>query len=98
MRSPSMKRILLLCAALLLCAVTVSAQKENTTKPWTEWSEKEAMKMLSDSAWSQTQKELTDSASGSSGPAITSAAQNGNGANPVMSDAAKANSESGMSV
>jgi hypothetical protein len=92
-----MKRILILCSALLLCAVTAAAQKENTTKPWTEWSEKEAMKVLADSAWSQTQKELTDS-TGSSGPTITSAAQNGNSANMVMSDGAKANSESGMSV
>lgn len=70
-----MKRILLLCSALLLCAATAAAQEKG--KPWTEWSEKEAMKMLSDSGWAQTQKELTDSGSGSSGGAITRAAENG---------------------
>ena len=95
-----MKRILLLCSAFVLCAATASAQKEDKGKPWTEWSEKEAMKMLSDSPWSQTQKELTDSASGPSGGAVTSAAQNGNGANMVMSDSAKASSssESGQNI
>jgi hypothetical protein len=93
-----MKRILLLCSAFVLCAATASAQKEEKGKAWTEWSEKEAMKMLSDSPWSQTQKELTDSPGGSSGGAVTSAAQNGNSANMVMSEGAKASSESGQSL
>ena len=88
-----MKRILLLCAVLILCTVSASAQKE---KPWTEWTEKEAMKVLADSPWAQTQKELTDS--GATGPTVTSAAQNGNSANMVMSEAAKNSSESGQNV
>jgi hypothetical protein len=92
-----MKRILLLCAAFVLFATSAAAQKDQKEKPWTEWNEKEVMKVLSDSAWAQSQKELTDS-TGSGGSAITSAAQNGNSANAVMSDSAKANSESGMSV
>ena len=92
-----MKRILLLCVAVALFATTAVAQKDQKEKPWTEWSEKEAMKILSESAWAQTQKELTDS-TGSGGSAITSAAQNGNSANMVMSESAKANSESGQSV
>src|ERR1051325_6964680 len=92
MRSPLMKRILLLCLAIVLFATTAAAQKDQKEKPWTEWNEKEVMKVLSDSAWAQSQKELTDS-TGSGGSAITTAAQNGNSANPVMSDAAKANSE-----
>jgi hypothetical protein len=90
-----MKRILLLCSVFVLFAANAAAQKE---KAWTDWSEKEAMKVLADSAWSQTQKELTDSASGSSGSAITSAAQNGNSANMVMNEGAKKNSESGQSI
>jgi hypothetical protein len=90
-----MKRILLLCSVFVLFAANAAAQKE---KPWTEWSEKEALKMLSDSAWGQSQKELTDSASGSGGSAITSAAQNASGANMVMTDGAKASSESGQSI
>jgi len=91
-----MKRILLLCLAIGLFATTAAAQKDQANKPWTEWTEKEAMKVLADSPWAQTQKELTDS--GSTGPTVTSAAQNGNGANMVMSDAAKNASESGQNV
>ena len=90
-----MKRILLLCSALVLLATTALAQ-EPKGKPWTEWTEKEVMKMLSDSAWAQTQKELNDA--GASGPAITTAAENRNGANTVMTDSQKANSESGQNV
>ena len=52
-----MKRILLLCSVFILFTVSASAQKE---KPWTEWSEKDAMKVMTDSAWAQTQKELSD--------------------------------------
>jgi len=52
-----MKRILLLCAVFILSTVSVTAQKE---KPWTEWTEKDAIKVMTDSAWAQTQKELTD--------------------------------------
>jgi hypothetical protein len=91
-----MKRVLLVCFALALFAANAVAQKE---KPWTEWSEKEALKMLSDSAWGQSQKELTDSASGSGGSTITSAAQNASGSNAVMTESAKANApESGQSI
>lgn len=65
-----MKRILLLCSVFTLCTVSASAQKE---KPWTEWSEKDAVKVMTDSAWAQTQKELTEPDS-SLGPAITASA------------------------
>ena len=41
----------LLCLCLL--ALAVGAQKK--MKPWTEWSDKEALKILNDSAWGQTQ-------------------------------------------
>src|SRR5215471_252205 len=87
-----MKRALFLCAALVLFATSALAQKE---KPWTEWTEKDALKMLTDSAWAQTQKESSDS--GSSGPAITTAAENRSSANMVMGDAAK-NGESGENI
>jgi hypothetical protein len=52
-----MKRILLLCSVFILFTVNASAQKE---KPWTEWSEKDALKVMTDSAWAQTQKEFSD--------------------------------------
>src|SRR6478736_743683 len=90
MRSPFMKRILLLCLAIVMFATIAAAQKE---KPWTDWNEKDAVKVLTDSAWGQTQKELTDSP-GSSGSTITSAAQNGNSANMVMNPGAVAASAS----
>ncbi|HYW73332.1 MAG TPA: hypothetical protein VE961_20085 [Pyrinomonadaceae bacterium] len=89
-----MKRILLLCAAIVLFAATAAAQKDQ--KPWTEWNEKDTMKMLTDSAWSQTQKEVAES--GSSGPAITTAAENRSSANMVMNDKDKASSQSGESM
>ena len=48
----------LICLVLVLAGATAFAQK---TKPWTEWSEKDAEKLLNDSAWGQTQTEETDS-------------------------------------
>src|SRR5712671_564602 len=92
-----MRRTLFICSALILFAASVSAQKD---KPWTEWTEKDATKVLTDSAWSQTQKEMTDVApsSGNSGSAVTTAAENRSTANAVMSDSAKAQSESGQNV
>ena len=56
-----MKRILLLCSALVLFGANASAQKD---KPWTEWSQKEAMKVLADSAWAQSQSEYTEQNAG----------------------------------
>ena len=92
-----MKRTFFICLALILFAASVSAQKD---KPWTEWTEKDATKVLTDSAWSQTQKEMSDVApsAGTSGSAVTRAGENGNSANMVMGDAAKAASESGQNV
>src|SRR6266436_1455188 len=63
-----MRRILVTCFALILFAASASAQK--TTKPWTEWSEKEAEKILNDSPWGQTQSEIKE-AQQSSASAIT---------------------------
>jgi len=92
-----MKRTFFICSAIILFAASASAQKD---KPWTEWTEKDATKMLTDSAWSQTQKELSDVApsSGTSGSAVTSAAQNQSGVSTVMNDAQKSASESGQNV
>jgi hypothetical protein len=52
----------------LFIAVPASAQK---TKPWTEWTEQEAMKILNDSAWGQTQTELAEAAEPASVSAVT---------------------------
>jgi len=52
-----MKRIVLICSALVLLNASAFGQK---TKPWTEWNEKDAQKMLSDSAWAQSQSEFTE--------------------------------------
>lgn len=92
-----MRRTFFICSALILFAVSASAQKD---KPWTEWTEKDATKVLTDSAWSQTQKEMSDVApsAGTSGSAVTRAGENGNSANMVMSTAAQNASESGQNV
>jgi len=50
----------LVCLFLVFAAGTCFAQK---AKPWTEWSEKDAEKVLNDSAWGQTQTEETGSQS-----------------------------------
>src|SRR2546423_11829196 len=90
-----MRRTFFICSALILFAASASAQKD---KPWTEWTEKDAMKVLTDSAWSQTQKELTDitPASSPSGGAVTRSAENSSGVN--MGEAASKATESGQSV
>lgn len=49
-----MRRVAFSVLLLALCACSAFAQK---TKPWTEWSEKEAAKILNDSPWGQTQTE-----------------------------------------
>lgn len=49
-----MKRLLYCCALISLMAFSAAAQKN---KPWTEWSQKDAEKVLNDSAWGQTQTE-----------------------------------------
>ena len=63
------RRILFTCSILILFAVSAAAQKG---KPWTEWSAKDAEKILNDSAWGQTQTEGDTSAQSSSTSAITS--------------------------
>jgi len=45
--------VLLACAVLLSSSLVFGTQK--TEKPWTEWTQKEAEKMLSSSPWAQTQ-------------------------------------------
>ena len=59
-----MRKAVCSCLLLTLCACSAIAQK---TKPWTEWSEKDAAKILNDSPWGQTQVEgRTDTPSASS--------------------------------
>ena len=57
-----------------MCGGIVVAQK---TKPWTEWSKKDAEKMLNDSAWGQTQT-VGGSDTPMAASVITPTASNGN--------------------
>jgi hypothetical protein len=60
----SLCRVLVMGGAILtLAPFTISAQW--TKKPYTEWSEKEALKLLNDSPWAQTQT-VTDTSKQSS--------------------------------
>lgn len=88
-----MRELLTACLLLFVLGVSASAQK---TKPWTEWTVKDAQKMLTDSGWAQTQTELSD-AETSSGSAITRSAENQNSANMVSSEASKS-MESGENI
>jgi hypothetical protein len=63
-----MGRILVTCSIVFLFAASAFPQK---TKPWTEWSAKDAEKVLNDSAWGQTQTEQDSSSQPSSTSAIT---------------------------
>ena len=63
-----MRRILFACSIIILFAASIAAQK---TKPWTEWTEKDAAKILNDSAWGQTQTEGGSTSQPSSTSAIT---------------------------
>ncbi len=61
-----MIRIVCVCAVTLALGLSVNAQKG----PWTDWTQKDVLKVLNDSAWGQTQVE-TEQATGSTA-AITS--------------------------
>lgn len=50
-----MKPLFSMCIAVLLLPAIILGQK---SKPWTEWTEKEAAKILNDSAWGQTETEV----------------------------------------
>lgn len=52
-------RVLLLSAFVILLAYSLAVASQWNKKPYTEWSEKEAIKVLNDSPWGQTQN-LTD--------------------------------------
>jgi len=84
-----MTRMLLAAMALTL-SVSVAAVAQ-TTKPWTEWSEKEAAKILNDSPWGQTQTEKRE-APPNANEAIS---RNGSGLKGGM---ASTNGESGQAV
>ena len=49
-----MKRVLVLSMAALLVSVPLSASAQWEKKPYNEWSEKEALKLLNDSPWGRT--------------------------------------------
>jgi hypothetical protein len=78
-----MRKLIVSCLLLILCALSASAQK---SKPWTEWTAKEAEKVMNDSAWGQTQTESTNSQSEpASTSAITSVSSPGNSNREVSS-------------
>ena len=54
-----MKRTLTLIAAVCALSFALAAQKKE--KPWTEWTKKDAEKVLNDSPWAQTQTETDTS-------------------------------------
>jgi len=58
-----MNRKLIACIACLLplALVAVNAHAQKKYKPWTEWSEKDAQKILDDSPWGQTQTDTDTS-------------------------------------
>jgi hypothetical protein len=55
-----MKKNLMLIVSLA-CALALSAAAQKKYKPWAEWTEKDATKMLNDSPWGKTQTETNTS-------------------------------------
>src|SRR5262245_49017284 len=53
------KKIAITLSLVFALAAVAGAQKK--LKPWTEWSEKEVIKILNDSGWGQTQTETNTS-------------------------------------
>lgn len=51
----------LVIALFVVCALALTASAQKKMKPWTEWNEKDAKKVLDDSAWGQTQTETNTS-------------------------------------
>ena len=77
-----MRKVVVSSLLLVLCACSAFAQK---TKPWTEWSEKEAARILNDSPWGQTHVEgRSETPSGSD--AITSVTAPRRDTQRVLSD------------
>ena len=64
-----MKRVFFVFAAAVLFLPAVAIGQK--TKPWTEWTEKEAAKILNDSAWGQTETETAAAAESASTSTIT---------------------------
>lgn len=62
-------RILVMCATLVLIAVPTSLSAQWNKKPYTEWSEKDARKLLENSPWAQTQVFSDTSSEFKTGPA-----------------------------
>lgn len=83
--------IKMLFAALGLLLSTSLAVVAQNAKPWTEWSEKDAAKILNDSAWGQTQTEKKEAPPNAS-DAIS---RNGSGLKGGM---ATTNGESGQAI
>jgi hypothetical protein len=46
---------------MLVCALSLLASAQKKYKPWNEWNDKEATKLLNDSPWGQTQTETNTS-------------------------------------
>jgi hypothetical protein len=73
----------LVIALLVVCALALTVGAQKNMKPWTEWNEKEAKKILDNSAWGQTQAETDISEmfySPNSSSAPTSSSRNARGA------------------
>src|SRR6266550_6057222 len=64
----SLCQVLVIGCATLLAAPPFTATAQWNKKPYSEWSEKEAMKLLNDSPWGQTHTFTDMSKSFSTGP------------------------------
>ena len=56
-----MNRRILAFGACMLAFIAVTSHAQKKYKPWTEWTEKDAQKILDDSPWGQTQTDTDTS-------------------------------------
>jgi hypothetical protein len=68
-----MKQVVFVCAAAVLFLPLIAVGQKS--KPWTEWTEKEAEKILNDSAWGQTETEVASEPTSASTITSTTAAR-----------------------
>ena len=82
------KKAATMLAAICLLVLSLSAQ-DKKEKPWTEWSKKDAEKILNDSPWGQTQS-ITDTSEMFYSPTATPSSSTGASRTGVSSDASRA--------
>jgi hypothetical protein len=80
---------------LIVLGLAASAAAQKNGKPWTEWSAKDAEKVLTDSAWGQTQTELGETEAAGSAVTKTSSTRD---SGQIINDQTSKGMDSGATI